>query len=98
MAEVRLRAAADADLSMILDYGIEAFGEAIGTDYVRTFQQAFDLLGRHPQAGALRLDIGPPVRCLHHRRHRIFYDLDGDTVWIVRILHHARDAESLLRS
>jgi toxin ParE1/3/4 len=96
MAEVRLRAAADADLAAILAYSVETFGEAAGEDYLRGFTRAFDLLSRHPYAGAPRLDIDPPIRCLHHRSHRIFYDLEGDVVWIVHVLHHAQDVEHWL--
>jgi toxin ParE1/3/4 len=96
VADVRLRAAAETDLAAILDYSVETFGEAAGANYLRSFDRAFDLLRRHPKAGALRLDIEPPIRCLSHRSHRIFYDLDGQTVWIVRVLHHAMDAEEWL--
>lgn len=93
MAEVHLRAAADADLAAILDFGVETFGEAVGTDYVRSFDLAFALLERHPEAGAVHPEIDPPIRCLHHKRHRIFYDIEDGTIWIVRVLHHAMDIE-----
>jgi toxin ParE1/3/4 len=96
VAEVRLRAAADADLASILEHSVARFGEEVGEAYLRSFEGAFDLLRRHPMAGALRLAIEPPIRCLPHRSHRIFYDVDGDTVWIVRVLHHAMDVESRL--
>lgn len=91
MAEVRLRAAAEADLADILDHGIEQFGKDVAHAYLRSFERAFDLLRRHPQAGTLHGDVLPPVRSLSHRSHRIFYDIDGETVWIVRVLHHAMD-------
>jgi toxin ParE1/3/4 len=96
VAEVRLRAAADADLAEILEYSIERWGEAVGEAYLAGFGEAFELLARHPLAGTLRADIHPPIRCLPHRSHRIFYDLDGETVWIVRVLHHALDVERWL--
>ncbi len=96
MAEVRLRAAADADLAEIFDYSVTTFGPAVAEKYLRSFDEAFDLLRRHPSAGALRLDIVPPIRCLPHRSHRIFYDIDGATIWIVRVLHHAMDAQKWL--
>lgn len=96
MAEVRLRAAADADLEAILNHSIEQWGQAAGEAYLAGFGRAFDLLGRHPLAGALRAEIVPPIRCLPHRSHRIFYDVDGETIWIVRVLHHAMDVEQWL--
>ncbi len=97
MAELRLRAAADADLVDILDYSIATFGHRVALEYAGSFETAFDLLRRHPEAGQLRSDIESPIHCLHHRRHRIFYDLEGDTIWVVRILHHAMDAEARLK-
>lgn len=96
MAEVRLRAAADADLASILDYSIERFGEEVGEAYLASFGDAFNLLGRHPMAGALRTEIQPPIRSLSHRNHRIFYDVEDGVVWIVRVLHHAMDVEGRL--
>jgi plasmid stabilization system protein ParE len=98
VAELRLRAAADADLVDILDFSMARFGVSVGEDYVRSFEQPFALLRRHPKAGELRTDLKPPLRCLHHRQHRIFYDEEDDVVWIVRVLHHAMDAEALLGS
>ncbi|HYI49685.1 MAG TPA: type II toxin-antitoxin system RelE/ParE family toxin [Allosphingosinicella sp.] len=98
MAEPWLRAAADADFVDILDFSIARFGVSVGEDYIRSFEQPFALLRRHPKAGELRTDLKPPLRCLHHRQHRIFYDEEDDVVWIVRVLHRAMDAEALLRS
>jgi toxin ParE1/3/4 len=96
VAEIRLRVAAEADLAAILDYSAEVFGEAIAVEYLASFEQAFVLLAGHPQAGALRAEIDPPIRCLPHRRHRIFYDVEEETIWIVRVLHHAMDAQERL--
>lgn len=88
---VRLRAAADADLAAILDYSAPRFGDAVAEAYLRSFDEAFTLLERHPHAGSVRTDVNPAIRCLPHRSHRIFYDIEGDTIWIVRVLHHAMD-------
>jgi toxin ParE1/3/4 len=91
VAEVRLRAAAAADLADILHYSIQSFGAEVAEDYVRSFERVFDLLREHPEAGAFRIGIAPPIRCVSHRRHRIYYDMEEGTVWVVRILHHAVD-------
>jgi toxin ParE1/3/4 len=96
VAEIRLRASAQSDLEAIFDYSIGQFGREQAEAYLRSFDPAFDLLRRHPLAGALRTQIDPPIRCLPHRSHRILYDVDGDTVWIVRVLHHAMDVERWL--
>jgi toxin ParE1/3/4 len=96
VAEVRLRSKATVDLAGIFDYSRAEFGLAQAEAYLRSFEHAFDLLRRHPFAGALRIQIDPPIRSLPHRSHRILYDVEGDIVWIVRVLHHAMDLERSL--
>ena len=91
MAKLRLREAAAADLAEILEDSVERFGEPVAEDYLRSFEHAFDRLRDYPRCGALRTDLDPPIRSLSHRSHRIFYDIEGETIWIVRILHHAMD-------
>jgi len=97
MARVRLREAARRDLADILDYSIERFGAAVAEAYMNGFTAAFAGLGDQPRMGVVLENIRPPVHCLIYRSHRIFYDIQDDTVWIVRILHVAMDARSRLR-
>ena len=91
MAEVRLRTAAEEDLAEILEYSASQFGETPAEEYLRSFERAFGLLCDHPHAGPVHPTIEPAVRCLSHRSHRIFYDVEGETVWIIRVLHHSMD-------
>ena len=67
------------------------FGEAVGLAYLKSFDRIFDLLRSHPEAGALRGDLHPPIRSISHRSHRIFYTFEDDVIRIVRVLHHAMD-------
>ena len=60
--------------------------------YLRGFNQAFTLLRGRPFIGPGRPESGERVRCLTHRRHRIFYQATDDGVFIIRIVHHARNA------
>jgi plasmid stabilization system protein ParE len=78
MAEVRLREEAEADL----------------VAYAGKLRSAIDLLERHPQAGPLIESIEPPAHCLVRGRHRILYDLEGEVIWVLRILHVARGLEN----
>ncbi len=71
MIPVELSEEADADLVEILSYGTEAFGEAQAESYVKSFDDTFDLISRHPRAGALHDAVRPPVRSLPHGSHRI---------------------------
>lgn len=97
MARVFPTPAARADLLTIREYSIEQFGGMVADNYFLGFDDAFDLLADHPQAGAARPELGKGIRCLVHRRHRIFYCVEGDVVLIVRIVHHAMDAKRALK-
>lgn len=97
MAEVRLRSAAAADLEDLLTFSKERFGAKIAWDYAAGLRNALDLIARHPRVGQLQRGFAPQVRCFTFRKHRIFYDVEEEIVWIVRILHHARDAERHLK-
>jgi len=91
MAEVRLNALASYDLADIDEYGASEFGPLVADDYSRGFREVFDVLRRHPLAGAARPDLGKGVRCIIHRKHRIFYIVKPELVQILRIFHHSRD-------
>jgi toxin ParE1/3/4 len=96
MAELDLSPAARADLVEIRRYSIEQFGAAIADAYFLGFDQAFDVLRRHPLSGSQQLELGKGLRCYTHRKHRIFYIVEAELVLIVRIIHHARNARRAL--
>jgi toxin ParE1/3/4 len=91
MIPVELSEAADADLAEILSYGTEAFGEVQAERYVAGFEDAFDLISRHPLAGPVHDAVRPPIRSLPHGSHRIFYDLFEGRAVVQRVLHKAVD-------
>ena len=97
MADLDLSPAARSDLLEIRVYSVDRFGGEVADSYFLGFDAAFALLREHPMAGASRTDLGNGMRCLLHQRHRIFYHIDGDTVVIVRVVHHAMDAKQALK-
>jgi len=88
--------AARADLVYIREYSFEQFGPDIADEYFLGFEAAFDRLAGFPLSGSAHAELGKDIRCLVHRRHRIFYTVQGDTVLIVRIVHHAMDVRQAL--
>lgn len=92
MARLRLSPAARADLVEIRRYSIREFGSEVADAYLRGFNMAFALLRERPLVGPGRPELGERVRCLIHRRHRIFYESADEGVFIIRIVHHARNA------
>lgn len=96
MARLRLSQAAQQDLIEIRQYSLTEFGADVADAYFRGFNQAFALLRDRPFCGVAQPDIATDMRCLMHRRHRIFYCVQDDLVLILRIIHHARNARRAL--
>lgn len=98
MAEVSFTNAAEADLNDIDEFSVTWFGEDAGDVYIRGFENAFARLGEFPLIGRALPDHGPGIHCLTHRSHQIFYRIEGEEVLVLRILHHARDVQSIMKS
>jgi toxin ParE1/3/4 len=97
MARLTLTPAARADLVEIDEWGYQQFAHDVADDYSRKLKSAFGQLADHPLCGQAVPEYGKGYRCLMHRKHRIFYKVDGDVVRVVRILHHAVDAKRALQ-
>lgn len=96
MAKIVTRAEARSDLAAIYAYSVEQHGVDAARDYLFGIEKALARLEEFPELGPQYPGIRPPIRFLAYRQHHIFYDYDGQTVCIVRILHHAIDAGRLL--
>lgn len=96
MARIVVRAEARSDLATIYAYSVELYGTGMARDYLSGMERALGRLEEFPELGPAYPGIRPPIRFLAHRQHHIFYDYNGQTVCIVRILHHALDAGRLL--
>jgi toxin ParE1/3/4 len=93
MPEVRLSPGASADLDDILAYGLKYHHETTAKAYLLSFNKVFALLEDYPFSGQIDEEIG--LRRWHHGSHRVFYQIEGDTVLIVRIIHHSRDVDQV---
>jgi plasmid stabilization system protein ParE len=96
MADVVVRPEASADIAGIYAQGANEFEIEVADRYHVGLQATIERLAAFPQSGPVYPGIRPAVRYLSYRRHHIFYDFDGTTVWVIRILHHAQDAGRLL--
>ena len=98
MAEIRFSPAARADLKDIGRFSRREFGKAVADKYLFGLDQVFDRLALHPYSGEAQPKLGTGVRRSTHRRHRIFYEVEGEVVLILRIFHHTSDVKrSLLK-
>jgi toxin ParE1/3/4 len=84
---------AQADLDDIRDYSLAEFGVARAIAYLDAMEGAFRRTLDYPDIGALHPTVHPPIRSLGCQQHRIFYQVEGDTILVVRILHKAMDAK-----
>lgn len=94
MTKVKFSPTARADLKEIGRFSKREFGVNAASKYLLGFDEAFDLLRSHPEAGPVRETYGTGIRCLMHRRHRILYRLESGDVRVVAIVHHARDVQA----
>lgn len=97
MVEVTFSNAAEIDLVDIDEYSVAQFGEGTAYHYMHGFDEAFVRLRDFPLTGRPMPELGNDIRCLTHRRHRVFYTFSDDRVFIVRIIHHAVDARPALK-
>lgn len=96
MAKIAVRGEAAVDIGDIYRFSLENFGELVAVEYMAGLDEAIGRLGSHPELGRTERDIDPPIRVLSYRSHRVYYDFDGTTVYVARILHHAMNAAARL--
>lgn len=78
------------DIQAIGDY-IRNDNSAAATHFVSELTDRCQRLLDAPQGGMPRPELGTSTRSVPFRRYIIFYDVEGDTVTIQRVLHSARD-------
>ena len=92
MLRLDIKAAARAELRNIYEFSVAEFGTRVAETYLTGLRSAFDRILEFPGIGPVYPDVVPEVRSLAYRSHRIFYQLDGDLILIVRVLHHRQSA------
>jgi len=97
MTRLRLSRAAQNDLEDIQETGLIEFGINATRNHMAGFERIFALLRERPLTGQDRPDFGAGIRSFSHRPHRLLYRVERGEVLIVRILHGARDARSIMR-
>ena len=98
MAEIVFLEEASADVESIYRFSLARFGAATADDYHYGLYEAVLRLETYPEMGSHESGIVPPIRTLPVRSHKLYYRFDGQTVLVVRILHHAMKAATHLAS
>lgn len=85
-------------MSDIFRFSIGAFGRPAAVEYMIGLDEALARLGTFPEIGRIDRAVEPSIHVFSYRSHRIYYDFDGATVSVIRILHHAMNAAARLES
>jgi toxin ParE1/3/4 len=88
------------DIDELAEYLRREAGLAVALRFVASAEAACQVLGEHPHIGASVGQPGADIRRWHidgFSNHVILYRLTNRRAEIVRVLHAARDLESLLR-
>lgn len=82
------------DLDEIADYSLANWGERQTEFYLSNLERRFEWLGKHPQAGRPRDDIGAGYCSYRQGSHLIFYIVENSTVAIIGVPHGAMDIDA----
>ncbi len=90
MRPVELSPRAKADIDEILDYSGMHAERGVAADYGRRFDELLKLLNQFPGGGSLRPKYGRNVRGIVEWPYVLFYEIQPDRVWILRIIDGRR--------
>lgn len=94
MPRVEISGPARSDLELIHSY-IAEDDLAIADNFVLELSDKFKLLSRNPSMGRRRDNLVPALRSFPHGSYVVFYFPTDYGVEIFRVLHGARDIESI---
>ena len=78
------------DLFAIGDHLSEAAGPRVAAIFIDRVIATADSLAEMPQRHRARDELGDGVRVISFRKYLLFYRVERETVFIVRVLHGAR--------
>lgn len=96
MADYVLSGKANEDLTEIYHYSLEHYGEASASAYLLGLEERFLLLAERPQLGRAIDYIREGYLRYEFANHSIFYTIDEDGIFIVRVLHKRMDVDEQL--
>ena len=92
-----LRPVAEADLSAIWLQGAARWGVDQAERYADGLFAVFDLLAEFPEMARERREFTPPVRIHPSGSHLVIYQLEGQGIEIIRILHSHQNLTAYLQ-
>lgn len=86
---------ADVDLEDIYLNGLQTRGEDEAEEYDERLHQAIESLRSFPGIGRNRPDLFPGCKTLHEGAHLIIYRIDGNKIYVERVVHARMDLPGL---
>ena len=80
-------------LKSLLNIAADSVNAAV--EFLQNIDERFSLLVTQPKMGRPRPEFGKVIRSFAFRNYLVFYDPIPDGIFIVRVLHGARDIENL---
>lgn len=87
---------AESDLEEILAY-LDERSPAAADRLAAALEQRCQLLGQLPEMGRPRDELAPGLRSIAVERYVVFYRVAHRAVEILRVLHGARDIDTIMR-
>jgi toxin ParE1/3/4 len=97
MSEPRITEQAEADLDEAWDY-LAQRNEAAADRLLDGILERARLHAQLPLMGRPREDLAPGLRSFVVSPYVVFYRPAGDTIEVIRVLHGARDVDSIMKA
>ncbi len=93
----KLSIEADHDLEEIFDYTAQHYGFNQAVTYLLALKNTFNRLLENPNICRERVEIKDEIFSIVEKEHIIFYSIQKDSIFIVRVLHGRRDIPNFLK-
>ena len=87
MPEYSLTRPAESDLKSIIRYTMKTWGRAQTKRYSQGLRECFQMLANNPSIGRKCEFIRPGLHRFEHGKHVVFYLVESDEIFIVRLLN-----------
>ncbi|WP_154223699.1 type II toxin-antitoxin system RelE/ParE family toxin [Marinicella rhabdoformis] len=87
---------AQKELQDIKKFTIENWGLVQARKYLKTFNQAFQMIKNNPKIGRLDLCNWPGIYRFPIQSHMVYYQLEGPCIYVMAILHQSMLPENHL--
>jgi len=85
--EYSLTRPAESDLKSIIRYTMKTWGRAQTKRYSQGLRECFQMLANNPSIGRKCEFIRPGLHRFEHGKHVVFYLVESDEIFIVRLQH-----------